>query len=58
LLHHANKEYKEFDLKIIGVMTKNREEWIVLEIANVLYGNTMAPMYENTDKDVLLHVLK
>lgn len=33
-------------MKMIGVFSKNREEWMLLEYANFLYGNTMIPLYD------------
>lgn len=31
---------------MIGVFAKNRREWIILDIANMLYGYTMVPFYD------------
>jgi long-subunit acyl-CoA synthetase (AMP-forming) len=33
-------------LKFVGVFAKNREEWLLLDYANILYGNTMIPLYD------------
>lgn len=33
-------------MKMVGVFSKNREEWMLLEYANFLYGNTMIPLYD------------
>ena len=44
LVYNANKEFKDYNLNLIGIMTKNRYEWVITEFANLLYKNTMAPM--------------
>lgn len=33
-------------MKLIGVFGKNRREWMILDIANILYGYTMVPFYD------------
>ena len=45
LYHKADSEWRDYNLKLIGVMSKNREEWILLDWANWLYGATMVPLY-------------
>lgn len=41
-------EYAEPDLnmKLIGIFAKNRYEWIVADIACMLYGLTIVPLYD------------
>lgn len=39
-------KYEGMNLKLIGVFSKNREEWLLLEFANFLYGNTMIPLFD------------
>jgi len=58
LVYRANKEFKDYDLNLIGIMTKNRLEWMMTEFANILYRNTMTPMYENADNKMVSHVLQ
>jgi len=31
---------------MVGVFSKNRTEWVTLDIANFLYGYTMVPLYD------------
>lgn len=57
LLYRAEKEFREYDLNLIGVMTKNRKEWVMLDIANVLFKNVMVPMYENSELKLVDHIL-
>lgn len=51
------QEYKGFQLKMIGVFSKNREEWLLLECANILYGNTMIPLYETLGLEAFPYIL-
>ena len=37
-------------MKLIGVFGKNRREWVILDIANILYGYTMVPFYDTLGK--------
>lgn len=40
------KEFQDLSLRLVGVFSKNREEWLLLDYANVLYGMTMIPIYD------------
>lgn len=40
---HVN-EYQNLDMNLIGIFSKNREEWLQLEYANYLYNLTMVPL--------------
>lgn len=40
------KEFSDLALKLVGIFSKNREEFLLLDYANVLYGNTMIPLYD------------
>jgi long-chain acyl-CoA synthetase len=40
------KEYKDYELKLIAVYAKNREEWILLDEACSLYNMTVVPIYD------------
>ena len=51
------QEYKQFKLKLIGVFSKNREEWLLLEYANVLQGNTMVPLYDTLGLESIPYIL-
>lgn len=44
-------------MKLIGIFSKNREEWQILDFANVLYGNTMVPIYDTLGPDTISYVL-
>lgn len=31
---------------MVGIFAKNRKEWMILDISNMLYGFTMIPFYD------------
>ncbi len=43
-LTHEVCEYDNLKLKMVGISAKNREEWLVTDIANILYGFTTVPV--------------
>ena len=58
LTYHANKEWRDYDLKLIGVMGKNREEWVQLDYANILYKHVMVPFYDVMPPDHIEYILE
>ncbi|CAK71079.1 unnamed protein product (macronuclear) [Paramecium tetraurelia] len=50
--------FEDQQLKMIGVFSKNREEWLILDIANTLYGNTMIPLYETLGFESLPYIFE
>lgn len=44
-------------MKLIGVYASNREEWTLLDLANILYGFTMVPLYDSLGLDTIEYVL-
>lgn len=38
---------------MIGIYAQNREEWALLDLANILYGNTMVPLYDSLGPDTI-----
>lgn len=44
-------------MKLVGVHASNREEWVILDIANILFGNTMVPLYDSLGPDTIEYVL-
>jgi len=46
------KEYNDIFLKPIGISAKNREEWIIFDAANCLYGFTSIPFYESITPEI------
>ena len=58
LAYRAEKEYKDYDLNLIGLMAQNREEWVILDIANSLYKFVMVPLYETLGINNLEFILE
>ncbi|CAD8177408.1 unnamed protein product [Paramecium pentaurelia] len=50
-------EYMNYKMKLIGVFGKNRREWVILDIANILYGYTMVPFYDTLGPDSIPFIL-
>lgn len=51
-------EYKNFKLKMTGIFAKNREEWMILDISNALYGRTMVPLYDTLGLETISYVIE
>lgn len=39
-------EYNDLKMQMVGIFAKNRSEWLILDVANFMYGYTMVPLYE------------
>lgn len=52
------KEYKAYELKMTGIFAKNREEWMILDISNALYGRTMVPLYDTLGLETISYVIE
>jgi long-chain acyl-CoA synthetase len=39
-------EVKDLNLRLVGIFAKNREEWVVQDVVNFLYGFSMVPLYD------------
>lgn len=50
-------EYDNLSLKLVAVLSKNREEWLLVEYSNFLYGNTMVPLYDTLGSDNIRYIL-
>ena len=44
-------------LELVGVFSKNREEWVILDLANGLYNKVMVPIYETLGPESISYVL-
>ena len=42
----VKSQYKDYNMKFIGIHSKNSVEWILTDFANSLYGNTTMPIYD------------
>lgn len=44
-------------LKLVGVYSKNRAEWMLVDIASCLYGFTTVPLYDTLGPENISYVL-
>ena len=51
------KEYLNYNMKMIGVFSKNREEWYLTIWAAAYYGFTIIPFYATLGPDSIGYVL-
>lgn len=49
--------YKNYNLKLVGMYAKNRPEWTIADIGNALYGYTMVPLYDSLGPESISYVL-
>lgn len=57
LITHVN-EWNNLAMNLVGVFSKNREEWLLLEYANFLYNNTMVPFYDTLGQESIGFILE
>ena len=59
-LNLANEvsEYLNYKLKFVGILSKSREEWMILDCCNMLFGFTMVPMYETLGPKTISLILQ
>lgn len=43
---------------MIGIHAKNREEWIIADMANALYGFSMVPLYDTLGPETIGYVIE
>eukprot|EP00914_Ancora_sagittata_P016313 GHVO01032513.1.p1 GENE.GHVO01032513.1~~GHVO01032513.1.p1 ORF type:complete len:836 (+),score=159.96 GHVO01032513.1:362-2869(+) len=45
------------EMRMVGVFSKNREEWLLLELAANAFGLTLVPLYETLGNEALEYIL-
>lgn len=50
-------EYQNFNLKMISIYSKNREEWLFTDLACILFGISVVPLYDTLGPDTIQYVL-
>ena len=45
-------------MKLIGIFAKNRVEWLIADIACILYGLTIVPLYDTLGIENLTYCLE
>lgn len=57
-LAKSKKEYKNFDLKFIGLYAKNREEYAETDIAAALFGFCSVAIYDTLGPEAMTFILE
>lgn len=50
-------EYENYKLRLVGIFSKNREEWVVLDLSNSLYKAAIVPIYETLGPESISYVI-
>jgi len=45
-LTEVKSQYQNFNIKFVSIYAGNSREWILVDCANMLYGNTTMPLYD------------
>jgi long-chain acyl-CoA synthetase len=53
-----HKEYHDLELAFVGVISKNREEFTILDLACCLYGIVLVPIYDTLGDEAREHIFK
>ena len=51
------QEYRDYELQVVGVMSKNTVDYLINEIACVLYGITIVPIYDTLGEEAVIFSL-
>ncbi|EGR34187.1 hypothetical protein IMG5_021020 [Ichthyophthirius multifiliis] len=57
-LYTVANDFENFKMNLVGIFSKNREEWLVLEYANCLYRKTMVPLYDTLGPESIQYILE
>lgn len=57
---HSKVHDEQFGIKldVVGVFSKNREEWVILDIACCFYNITLVPIHETIDNESIEYIIK
>lgn len=44
-------------MRFVGIYSRNREEWLTIDIANVLYKAVMVPLYDTLGPETISYVI-
>lgn len=47
------KQYKNYSIKPVAVLSVNTREWILLDLACAIYGLTLVPIYDTLGKEAM-----
>ena len=51
------KEYKEYDLQLFGIFSKNCVEYLITDMGSALYGLTSVPIYDTLGPQAVSYIL-
>ena len=54
----AIKEYKDLELKFVGIFSKNCEEYVISDMACALYGIVSVPIYDTLGPQAMVFILE
>jgi long-chain acyl-CoA synthetase len=54
----AKHLYRTYNLRSIGIHSKNSEEWILIDLAVLAYGMTTVPIYDTLGEEAVQHMLQ
>lgn len=52
----AKQQYQNYNLKFAAIYSVNSREWVLIDIANNLYGVTSVPIYDTLGEDATDHM--
>ena len=51
-------EYEDLSLSFLGVYSKNREEYLIIDMVSAMYGHTIVPIYDTLGPDAVQFVFE
>ncbi|EGR26991.1 hypothetical protein IMG5_203310 [Ichthyophthirius multifiliis] len=57
-LFTVSEEHEGIKMELVGIFSKNREEWLLLEYSNFLYNKTMVPFYDTLGPQSTSYILE
>jgi long-chain acyl-CoA synthetase len=51
-------EYEDLSLSFLGVYSKNREEYLMIDMVSAMYGHTIVPIYDTLGPDAVQFVFE
>jgi long-chain acyl-CoA synthetase len=55
-LTEVKAQYEDHKIKFVSVYAKNSREWILVDVANTLYGYTTMPIYDTLGAEACVHM--
>lgn len=54
----VKQQYKSYEIKFVGIHSKNTLEWTLCDIANMIYGYTTMPLYDTLGDEAIDFMLE